>query len=109
MSEEAIIIKTGQPRLQRMFDCSWLPVPVTKDVTKKQWREAFDKFDRSIFDMSSYQTTAVCRCTGRRVKVFCWGDYFGKHRYGYSIAGDFDNVMNFDEFTKKYNFQDVDV
>ena len=49
--------------------------------------------------MSNYETTATHKITGKQHKIFCFDDYFGRHRYGYD---DGTKVMTEDEFNKHY-------
>jgi hypothetical protein len=42
---------------------------------------------------------AINKETSEEVKVFCWDDYFGRHRYGYKVG---DTILTHDEFFDKY-------
>lgn len=49
--------------------------------------------------MSSYETTAVHRKTGKEHKIFCFDDYYGHHQYGYD---DGVKIMTEKEFSENY-------
>lgn len=38
--------------------------------------------------MSSHHDTAINPRTGRKERVLCMDDYFGRHRYGYRFDGE---------------------
>lgn len=68
--------------------------------------------------MSSFTATFINKETGTKHKVFCWDDYFGRHRYGYVV--DYNDtslsngiwpteptVLTEDEFQQLYKREDT--
>lgn len=51
--------------------------------------------------MSSFEEKFRNKKTGEIETVFCWDDYFGRHRYGYVIKGH-SRVLTEGEFMEKY-------